>query len=120
MYREDLYQCMCRMIMSNLPFRIVVSTLSHCSTSLPPFQGHPWGVSIPMDRYQGDHRELLDKIVTVSQWVWGARVEVLWHYTSGKTARNVKKSLCPHNDVDNTFRTERGFKIATVDTPLNW
>lgn len=66
MYREDLYQCMCRMIMSNLPFRIFVSTLSHCSTSLPPFQGHPWGVSIPMDRYQGDHRELLDKIVTIT------------------------------------------------------
>ena len=87
--------------------------------SLLRSRGHPWGVSIPMDRYQGDHRELLDKIVTVSQWVWGARVEVLWHYTSGKTARNVKKSLCPHNAVDNTFRTERGFKIATVDAPLN-
>ena len=55
----------------------------------------------------------------------GTRVKVLWHYTSEKTtARNLKKSSWPHHDVDNSFRTERGFKIATVDTPvcsrLNW
>eukprot|EP00434_Breviolum_minutum_P003049 symbB.v1.2.002681.t1/scaffold120.1/size317809/14 len=78
-------------------------------------EGHPWGVSIPMDRYQGDHREI-DELLAEKNGAQDAVANIRLYEMSNEASLHFLSSLvkadpnwCPEQE---SFRHDLWLSLA--------